>query len=135
MFVVFLKTSRQVKELFHGDFIVFGSSACFFVSFDNAVVCESHRVLKLPTWWALGPKERTKIMQQILTSEATSHQLQVALHYMSVLQSQNLDFTNFKRLDQFLATAKRAAALVSEEPLTGGVVGSHARDSQEDKIQ
>ena len=104
----------QVKELFHGDFIVFGSSACFFVSFDNAVVCESHRVLKLPTWWALGPKERTKIMQQILTSEATSHQLQVALHYMSVLQSQNLDFTNFKRLDQFLATAKRAAALVSE---------------------
>lgn len=69
-------------------------------------------------------------MRQILTSEATSHQLQVALHYMSILQSQNLDVANFKRLDQFLATAKRAAALVSEEPLMGGVVGRHAWDSR-----
>ena len=74
-------------------------------------------------------------MRQILTSEATSHQLQVALHYMSILQSQNLDVANFKRLDQFLATAKRAAALVSEEPLMGGVVGRHAWDSPEETIQ
>ena len=69
--------SSEVKELFHGDFLVFGSACCFFVCLDDLAVSDSHRVRKLPAWWALGMKERTKVMQEILDSDATSKELQV----------------------------------------------------------
>lgn len=112
----------EVKELFHGDFLVFGSACCFFVCLDDLAVSDSHRVRKLPAWWALGMKERTKVMQEILDSDATSKELQVALHYMSVLQSQNLDSEGLRNLDKFLGSAKRAAELVSEgNALTGAL--------------
>ncbi|CAK9087791.1 unnamed protein product [Durusdinium trenchii] len=107
------------RELFHGDFLVLGSSVCFFVSLETSgfatggVGSGASRVQKLPTWWSLGPKERSKMMQEILESDS-SHQLQVALHYMSVLQGQNLDSAGFQSLDQFLRSAQRAARLVSE---------------------
>eukprot|EP00435_Cladocopium_sp_Y103_P034304 s1442_g8.t2 len=112
----------EVKELFHGDFLVFGSACCFFVSLESLAVSDSHRVQKLPAWWALGIKERTKVMQEILDSDATSKELQVALHYMSVLQSQNLDSEGLQNLEKFLSSAKRAAKLVSEgNALTGAL--------------
>ena len=69
--------SSEVKELFHGDFLVFGSACCFFVCLDSLAVSDSHRVHKLPAWWALGMRERTKMMQEILDSDATSKELQV----------------------------------------------------------
>lgn len=112
----------EVTELFHGDFLVFGSACCFFVCLENLAVSNSHRLLKLPAWWALGMKERTKVVQEVLDSDATSKELKVALHYMSVLQSQNLDSEGLRNLDKFLGSAKRAAKLVSEgNALTGAL--------------
>ncbi|CAJ1386875.1 unnamed protein product, partial [Effrenium voratum] len=102
----------EPKELFHGDFLVLGSSICFFVSSmvsGNADL----RVQKLPTWWSLGPTERAQLVRQVLGSCAPGAH-QVALHYMSTLQGQNLDSRSFQRLDKFLLAAKRTAFLVAE---------------------
>eukprot|EP00438_Fugacium_kawagutii_P025270 Skav210079 [mRNA] locus=scaffold916:13413:15732:+ [translate_table: standard] len=112
---------EEVKELFHGDVLVFGSSSCFSVNLSQFPVGRPRS--KAPPWWALGPRERSKMISEIRGPEANpsdsssskTSSLQVALHYVSVLQGQNLDREGVRHLDQFLANAKRAAELVAEE--------------------
>ena len=107
-----VKLREEPKELRHGDFLVVGSSICFVVKSGTSPP-GSNLHEKLPTWWGLGSQDRERIMHQILP-EPRREQLQGALQYMSALQGQNLDSRSFQRLDKFLISAKRAAALVVE---------------------
>ncbi|CAE7230022.1 unc-104 [Symbiodinium sp. CCMP2592] len=107
-----VKLREEPKELRHGDFLVVGSSICFVVKSGTSPP-GSNLHEKLPTWWGLGSQDRMRIMHQILP-EPRREQLEVALQYMSALQGQNLDSRSFQRLDKFLISAKRAAALVVE---------------------
>lgn len=118
LIIPYLPKSSQVKELFHGDVLVFGSSTCFSVNLSQFPV-RPERSSKAP-WWALGPRERSKMISEIRStgctgSSTSSGSLQVALHYASVLQGQNLDREGVQNFDQFLGNAKRAAELVAQE--------------------
>ena len=105
---------EEPRELRHGDLLVLGSSLCFLVNSGATPPGNPGNLHeKLPTWWGLGSQDRARIMQQILPEHQKGH-LEVALQYMSCLQGQNLDSRSFQRLDKFLISAKRAAALVVE---------------------
>ena len=86
------------EELRPGDLLVLGHQSGFW----------AWRQGQRPGWWGLDEEEQSRRLRQV------SYDPQGAMHYMSILQGQNLDSTGMQCLEQFFLAAKRASALVSE---------------------
>eukprot|EP00931_Biecheleriopsis_adriatica_P110471 TRINITY_DN8475_c0_g1_i1.p1 TRINITY_DN8475_c0_g1~~TRINITY_DN8475_c0_g1_i1.p1 ORF type:complete len:1182 (+),score=181.52 TRINITY_DN8475_c0_g1_i1:164-3547(+) len=119
-------TTNEPKEIYAGDFVVLGSSLCFFVQAgsenprdDSQVNSEEQklsRVQKLPTWWSLNVESRSGVVKQILGAAraAEENHKQMALQYTSMLQGQNLDGSSLAAFNDFLVLAGQASGMVTE---------------------